>query len=946
MPTTWKSTGRAVPDQELGKKPLTPKRSIERLTGPAIRQTFLDFFQARGHAIVPSIPLVPGGDETLLFTNSGMVQFKDVFLGTGQRPYTRVADSQKCMRVAGKHNDLDDVGRDDIHHTFFEMLGNWSFGDYYKREAIEWAWQLLTEEWGLPRDRMWVTCFEDELSKIPRDDEAADLWAQQAGFESSHITFFGRKDNFWEMADTGPCGPDSEIHLDKGPEFCELREVPGHVCHINGDCSRFLELWNLVFIQYNRSGPTQLEPLPKKHVDTGMSLERIASVLQGTYSNYRTDLFAPIIEATRRLAGHDQKQVEANWDPYRVIADHARAAAFLIGDGVVPGNLGRNYVTRMIIRRAALFGGKLGFHDPFLAEVADSVVEQYRDAYPDLEQNQQAIRRLITEEERRFARTVDSGISQLTARLEEIRAQGLKVLPGDWAFDLYATYGLPLEIARDLAREHGVDTDVSGFYAAMDKHRDISGGDLGRAEGGVELAELTGRYQRVLIQLREQGELDPTGVRYDPYSGLEVEGPVVAILRDGEPVGRAQAGESVAVVFGETAFYVEAGGQVSDIGTIVSATEPRWEIAVEDTVKPVDGLVAHIGTVLVGEPKVGAPAIAAIDKPRRLDIMRNHTATHLLHAALRAVLGNHVRQAGSLVAPDRLRFDFTHPEPMTPEQVERVERVINGNILDNHPLRITHESREQALRQGAMALFGEAYGETVRTIRIGGPASASSAEPELISYELCGGTHVPETGVIGAFLVTGESSVAAGIRRIEAVTGRGALKLIQHRFHALQEVSDQLGVSPAEAADRLSKLLGERDHLQRELGRLREALALEHYLRLAAEQVDGIPVLAGLIPDASAESLRSLVDRFRAEHPSGVAVLASAVDNRPIIVAAVTQDLVARGLHAGELVKTVAEKVGGGGGGKPTLAQAGGKDPSMLPQALALVPEWVEKHLT
>ena len=924
------------------------------MTSAEIRRSFLDFFQARGHVIVPSIPLVPGGDETLLFTNSGMVQFKDVFLGTGQRPYTRVADSQKCMRVAGKHNDLDDVGRDDIHHTFFEMLGNWSFGDYYKQEAIEWAWQLLTEDWGLPRDRLWVTCFEDELSEIPRDDEAGGAWSEQPGFDASHIAFFGRKDNFWEMADTGPCGPDSEVHLDQGLEFCEKRDVPGHRCHINGECSRFLELWNLVFIQYNRTGPTQLEPLPTMHVDTGMSLERIASVLQGTHSNYRTDLFGPIIDATRRLAGHDQKQVEANWTPYRVIADHARAAAFLIGDGVVPGNLGRNYVTRMIIRRAALFGGKLGLSDPFLAGVADAVIEHYRDAYPELEQNREAIRRLITEEERRFARTVESGISRLTERLKEIQNQGLNVLPGDWAFDLYATYGLPLEIARDLARERAVDTDVSGFYAAMDKHRDISGGGPGRAEGGVELAELSGRHQGVLTQLRQQGALDATGVRYDPYSGLEVEGPVVAILRDGQPVERAQAGESVAIVLGETAFYVEAGGQVSDIGTIVSATEPRWEFAVEDTVKPVDGLVTHSGTVLRGDPKVGDSAIAAVDQPRRLDIMRNHTATHLLHAALRAVLGSHARQAGSLVAPDRLRFDFTHPEPMTPEQIERVERMVNQNILSNFRLQITHEPREQALRQGAMALFGEAYGETVRTIRIGEPTSANSAEPtsassaeaELISYELCGGTHVPETGVIGTFLITSESSVAAGIRRIEAVTGRGALKLIQNRFHTLQGVADQLGVSPGDAGERLTKLLGERDHLQRELGRLREALALEHFLRLAPESVDGVPVLAGLIPDASAESLRALVDRFRSDHPSGVAVLASSVDNRPIIVAAVTQDLVARGLHAGELVKIVAERVGGGGGGKPTLAQAGGKDSSKLPQALALVPEWVAKHLT
>ena len=907
------------------------------MTSAEIRQSFLGFFKARDHVIVPSIPLVPGGDETLLFTNSGMVQFKDVFLGTGQRPYTRVADSQKCLRVAGKHNDLDDVGRDDIHHTFFEMLGNWSFGDYYKKEAIGWAWELLTGEWGLPKDRLWATCFEDELGQIPRDDDAAEAWARQPGFDSSQIAFFGRKENFWEMADTGPSGPDSEIHLDQGLQFCTKQDVKGHQCQLNGDCGRFVELWNLVFIQYNRTSPTQLDPLPKMHVDTGMGFDRIVSVLQGARSNYRTDQFAPIIETTRKLAGHSHSEVETHWTPYRVIADHARAAAFLIGDGVVPGNIGRNYVTRMIIRRASLFGTKIGLTEPFLAEVGDSVIAQYADVYPELEQHREAIRRLVTEEERRFARTVESGISRLTERLEEIEQQGLAELPGDWAFDLYATYGLPLEIARDLAREHGAETDVAGFYAAMDRHREISTGETGRGEGGVELAGLGSRYQEVLDDLLRTGRLDKSGVRYDPYSSLGGQGSLLALVSDGRAVAAAGVGESVGVVLPQTAFYIESGGQVSDSGTIRSANGQSWEIAVADVREPVDGLIVHYGTVVRGEPKVGDRTAAMVDSVRRHDIMRNHTATHLMHAALRTVLGQHARQAGSLVAPDRLRFDFNHPEPMTPEQIERVERMVNENILANYPLAIQHEPREQAIREGAMALFGEAYGETVRSIRIGGP--------ELISYELCGGTHVQETGVIGTFLITSENSVAAGIRRIEAVSGRGALDLIRERFQNLQRVAEQLGSSPAEANSRLTALLEGQDRLQRELARLREALALEHFQRLAPQAVDGVPVLAGLIPNASAESLRALVDRFRSDHPSGVAVLASAVDNRPIIVAAVTQDLVARGLHAGELVKVVAQQVGGGGGGKPTLAQAGGKDPSQLPTALALVPGWVEAHL-
>ena len=909
------------------------------MTSAEIRQSFLDFFRERDHVIVPSIPLVPGGDETLLFTNSGMVQFKDVFLGTGQRPYTRVADSQKCLRVAGKHNDLDDVGRDDIHHTFFEMLGNWSFGDYYKREAIGWAWELLTGEWGLPKDRLWATCFEDELGQIPRDDDAAEAWARQPGFDPSQIAFFGRKENFWEMADTGPSGPDSEIHLDQGLQLCTKQDVKGHQCQLNGDCGRFVELWNLVFIQYNRTSPTQLDPLPRMHVDTGMGFDRIVSVLQGARSNYRTDQFAPIIETTRKLAGHSHSEVETHWTPYRVIADHSRAAAFLIGDGVVPGNIGRNYVTRMIIRRASLFGTKIGLTEPFLAEVGDSVIAQYADAYPELEQHREAIRRLVTEEERRFARTVESGISRLTERLEEIEQQGLAELPGDWAFDLYSSYGLPLEISRDIARERGLDVDDVAFREALERHRGSSrAAVIYHAE--LEVPDSPGqmrRYQDMVQAWRTSNMIRAEGVTYDPHSSLKFGSEVIGLIFEGKLVQSVPVESRVGVVLSETHFYLESGGQVSDSGTIRSANGQSWEIAVADVREPVDGLIVHYGTVVRGEPKVGDRTAAMVDSVRRHDIMRNHTATHLLHAALRTVLGPHARQAGSLVAPDRLRFDFNHPEPMTPEQIERVERMVNENILANYPLAIQHEPREQAIREGAMALFGEAYGETVRSIRIG--------DPEPISYELCGGTHVQQTGVIGPFLITSENSVAAGIRRIEAVSGRGALDLIRERFQNLQRVAEQLGSSPAEANSRLTAMLAEQDRLQRELARLREALALEHFQRLAPQAVDGVPVLAGLIPNASAESLRALVDRFRSDHPSGVAVLASAVDNRPIIVAAVTQDLVARGLHAGELVKVVAQQVGGGGGGKPTLAQAGGKDPSQLPTALALVPGWVEAHL-
>jgi alanyl-tRNA synthetase len=779
----------------------------------------------------------------LLFTNAGMVQFKDVFLGTGNRPYVRAVDSQKCMRVAGKHNDLDDVGRDDSHHTFFEMLGNWSFGDYYKEDAISWAWQLLTEVWGLPKDQLWVTCFEDEDGEIPRDDEAANTWAKQPGIDSSHILFFGRDENFWEMADTGPSGPDSEIHLDLGPEYCNMQEVMGHECRVNGDCTRFLELWNLVFIQYNRTGPTQLDPLPKKHVDTGMGFERIVSVLQGTQSNYKTDLFAPIIEATQQLAGHGEKELEKFWTPYRVIADHSRAASFLIGDGVVPGNLGRNYVTRMIIRRASLFGSKLGFDGPFLADVARAVIEHYGDAYPELVQNQQAIERLITDEEQRFARTVEGGISRLNERLEQLDG---KVLPGEAAFDLYATYGLPLEISRDIARESGAEVDEQGFFGAMDRHRVISTGEGFKETGEDEFTDL---YREILDSLQKSGTL-ADGVRYDPYSAFEKEAPVLAFLREGESIDTAKEGERISAILAETPFYVEAGGQVSDTGSIVG---PEWRIKIENTRSPVEGLVIHDGIVAAGIPQVGDIATASVDRERRMDIMRNHTATHLLHAALRDVLGSHARQAGSLVAPDRLRFDFTHPEAVAADEIERIEKKVNDDILSNHSLLIRHQGREEAIQAGAMALFGETYGDMVRTICIG--------EPACFSYELCGGTHVENTSVIGPFLITSEGSVASGIRRIEAVTGRGALELIRARLAALDSIAGKLGVGAGQAHERVVKVLEVQDQLENQQAKLHQTMAFEQLEGLTPEQVDGIPVLANLLDDLNADSLRKLIDR-------------------------------------------------------------------------------------
>ena len=908
----------------------------QKLTGAAIRQNFIDFFTELRHTHVPSASLVPGGDQTLLFTNAGMVQFKDVFLGTDKRPYTRAANSQKCLRVAGKHNDLEDVGRDNTHHTFFEMLGNWSFGDYYKKEAIAWAWMLLTEVWGLPKDKLWATCFRDDKGDIPQDDEAASAWRNQPGIIPEHVLYFGRKDNFWEMAETGPCGPCSEIHIDRGEQYCDKQGQPGHVCQVNGDCARFLELWNLVFIQYNRLNPTQLEPLPATHVDTGMGFERIVSVLQGVDSNYRTDLLWPLILTTQQLTGQSDAEREANFTPYRVIADHTRSAAFMIADGVVPGNLGRNYVVRMIIRRAYRFGGKLGLHEPFIAKVAERVFEIYGDFYPELVRHRTAILSAITREEEQFQRTLDRATANLENQLDELQARGERILSGDQAADLYTTYGMPLEITRDIARERGLDVDEDGFRRAMDEHRVASGAGKAMGPLGGEDVDI---YRTLIASLEAQGSLPATGVGYDPYSRLEVTGPLLGLIVDGEPVTQAKADDVVEAILPGTCFYVEAGGQVSDTGSI-RAQDGTWEIQVEDMRKPAAGMVVHVGTVLRGEPRVGDLAIAAVDAPRRRDIMRNHTATHLLHAELHRVLGEHARQAGSLVAPDRLRFDFTHPEAVTAEQLADIEAGINRHVLGNFALDIKVKPLQQALKEGAMALFGEKYGDTVRTITIGDQAP--------FSYELCGGTHVEETGDIGLCLITSEGSVAAGIRRIEAVTGRSAYALVQHRFHLLHKAAALLGVTAEQLPEKAEMVLEELSAVRKQVTGLRQNLVSAEFNQVLdqAQSVGQVRVLTATLTEADADTLRAMIDRFRQRFPSlSVAVLASVHAGRPTLIAAVSEDLTRSGISAGELVKFVAAPLGGSGGGKPTLAQAGGKDAAQLPQALASVPAWVQEHL-
>ena len=950
------------------------------ISGNQVRKTFIDYFVDHGHTFVPSASLVPGSDQTLLFTNAGMVQFKDVFLGIDKRPYSRAVDSQKCMRVAGKHNDLDDVGRDDSHHTFFEMLGNWSFGDYYKKEAITWAWELLTEVWGLPKERLWATCFRDDKGNIAEDMEAAENWRQQPGIDPSHVIFFGRKDNFWEMAETGPCGPCSEIHFDRGPQYCDLQGQI-HNCSVNGDCKRFLELWNLVFIQYNRLGVDNLEPLPATHVDTGMGFDRIVSVLQGVDSNYRTDLLWPLIIATQLLTGQSDSEREANFTPYRVIADHARAAAFLIADGVVPGNTGRNYITRMIIRRAARFANKIGLTEPFLAKVAEEVINIYGDFYPELVRNRSTILANLTREEYRFQRTVEGGVAKLDNLLNKLRELDAIILPGEQAFDLYATFGLPLEITRDIAREQGLDVDEPGFRAAMEGHREASGAGEAFGEMGGKDVDI---YAPLFSDLQSKSLLGSNGVAYDPYMHLEIEGNILALVVDGESVASAHPGEKVGVILPRTCFYIESGGQMSDTGKIITSPPPpllskgwgegqeSWEIRISGMQKPATGIIVHLGEVIHGEPKVGDVSMAQVDVHHRFDIQRNHTATHLLHAELRSVLGEHARQAGSLVASDRLRFDFTHPEAITPEQLAQIEAGVNRRILENHRLNITFKPLQQAIGEGATALFGEKYGEIVRNITIGDDSSNNlpgKTGKIPFSNELCGGTHVSETGDIGIFLITSEGSVASGIRRIEAVTGRSAYDLIQHRFSAMRSTAELFSSSMDEIPQKVRLLLEELNGARKQLSGLRQELVAAEFSRILdntnsfkqpsenfSSDVDdnkssflsiisGIPLLTATLPDANSDTLRQMSDRFRQRYPSGIAVLASIIDGRPLLVISMSEDLVKRGLHAGELAKYLAAPLGGSGGGRPTLAQAGGKDASHLENALMSANQWIRSKI-
>lgn len=865
----------------------------------AIRDKFLKFFESRGHTMVRSSSLVPANDPTLLFTNSGMVQFKDVFLGSDQRSYSRATTAQRSVRAGGKHNDLENVGYTARHHTFFEMLGNFSFGDYFKRDAIHYAWELLTSVYGLPQEKLWVTVYQE-------DDEAYDIWHQEIGVPAARIVRIGdnkgaryASDNFWQMADTGPCGPCSEIFYDHGPEV--WGGPPGSP---EADGDRYIEIWNLVFMQFNKDEAGVLHPLPKPCVDTGMGLERLAAVLQHVHSNYEIDLFQTLIRAAARETGC----ADLNDNSLKVIADHIRACSFLIVDGVIPGSAGRGYVLRRIMRRALRHGYKLGQTQPFLHKLVKDLVLEMGEAYPELKEAAARVESVIKTEEEQFGRTLEHGMKIL----ETAFASGDKI-DGETIFTLYDTYGFPVDLTADMARERNKEADMDGFEKAMQRQREQA-----RAAGKFKMA----------------ASVEYSGVKtaFRGYDTLELEGKITALYVGGTAVEKVVEGQEAVVVLDSTPFYAESGGQVGDIGDLLSVT---GQFQVEDTQKIQADVFGHIGTVQQGSLVVGGRVNSRVNMAARRRAAGNHSATHLLHAALRAVLGPHVQQKGSLVDPDKTRFDFAHDKPMTEDEIRLVEKLVNDEIRLNQPVTVRHMSYDDAIKAGAMALFGEKYGDEVRVLGMGD-----------FSTELCGGTHVTRTGDIGFFKITSEGGVAAGIRRIEGTTGEGALTYVQQVEASVQAAAAALKTHPAELSQRIGQLSDNLKALEKELARLKSKLAASQGEDLVAQALDvkGIKVLAAAIEGADVPTLRETMDKLKDKLKTAAIVLASVEAGKVSLIAGVTPDLTSK-LKAGELVNHVAQQVGGKGGGRPDLAQAGGTDPNSLPQALASVSAWAEHRL-
>jgi alanyl-tRNA synthetase len=883
-----------------------------------IRTGFLEFFRERGHRIVPSSPLVPQGDATLLFTNAGMVQFKDIFLGTQRADSPRAVSVQKCMRVSGKHNDLENVGPSPRHHTFFEMLGNFSFGDYFKEDAILFGWDLVTRVWGLPPERLFATVYEE-------DDEAFDLWLKLSSLPAERIHRCGKKDNFWAMGETGPCGPCSEIFVDLYPDQPEVSFAEG------SDSGRYMEIWNLVFMQYDRDSQGTLTPLPKPSIDTGMGLERITSVLQGVQSNYDTDLFQPILAAAAELAGTKYGADGEKDVSLRVIADHLRAVSFLLADGVIPGNEGRGYVLRRILRRAVRHGMRLGFEEPFLHKLVPVLGEVMGGAYLELAATRQASMATIRAEEEKFLSTVANGARQVQEEIERLRPQGSTLLPGAMVFRLYDTYGLPLEVIREIAEEERFQIDEAGFAEALEGQREQS---------RKATAEVQNRLSALREVLRGHAELAETHFEgYERTELIDTPAEVVrlATWREGAPVrvSTLQKGQVGVVILDETVFYAESGGEVGDTGDIV------WDggrARVVDTQKDQSGVFFHFVEVDDGSLSRHMKVQLRVDHERRLAIQRNHTATHLLHAALRQTLGKSVRQAGSLVAPDRLRFDFTYHRAMFRQEIEQTEDLVNEWIRRAVATEIISRSYQEAIAAGAMALFGEKYGDRVRTVNVPG-----------FSLELCGGCHVRNSGEIGLFVIESERGVASGVRRIEALTGTYALEEIRRQRAAYGELVARLGIRTGDYDQQLQKaeqMRQRQSDLEHEMKKLRMQLVSGSASSSGDEEilVDGIRVLSREVPPAPANELRDMADSLRSKIGSGVVVIGTRSDGNVSLVAAVSKDLTSR-IKAGELVKKLSAIVGGGGGGRADFAQAGGKDPEKLPAALAAVEEAVREQL-
>jgi len=901
-------------------------------TAKQIRNGFIDFFKSKDHEFVPSSPIVPIGDETLLFANAGMNQFKDIFLGLAAPQYPRVANTQKCLRVSGKHNDLEEVGKDTYHHTFFEMLGNWSFDDYFKAEAIQWAWELFTSVWGIEPDRLWATVFGGDYAEgLPEDEEAANLWTKVTSIPAEKVLAYGRKDNFWEMGETGPCGPCSEIHIDLGPEMCDMKNVPGHKCRVNAGCARYIELWNLVFIQFNRLGDGKLVPLSAKYVDTGAGLERIAAVMQNKKSNYDTDLFMPIIDCTSDITGHKYTSKLGNKtdNAFRVIADHIRSLVFAITDGAIPSNEGRGYVIRRILRRASRFGRELGMHEPFIYKLVPVVVDCLGDAFSEITERADYVSTVIESEEASFGRTLDRGIEIFNTAARRAQQSINKIINGEDAFRLYDTYGFPLDLTELMAEERNLKVDTAKFDELMEEQR--------------QRARAAQKNDSLVVTLADT-ELPATEDAHK-YHTDSCDSKLIGWIDNGgfKNQGQIETGAEVGIILDRTCFYAEAGGQVGDCGIIKSENA---KFVVEDTAKKANCII-HRGKVVEGSFSVGQNVKAIISKDRSAT-KKNHTATHLLQWALQQVLGKSVAQQGSYVGPDYLRFDFTYPKAPTTKELKKVEDLVREKIASDLPLTCVVMPRSEAEKLGAMALFGEKYGNEVRVVAIG-TANETLLE-EAFSREFCGGTHCDNTGQIGGFKIIKEESISAGVRRITALTGTGLNACLEKASDIVDELSAMLNVPSEALVDRVGQLIKDNKKLSKELRSAAKAsgsdvMAEAKQLLQKCEKINESSIIIGRLQNTHIEQAREAVDMLKKKAKSAAIVLGFEDDDKATLLAGITDDLIKKGLKAGDIVKAIAPIIDGGGGGRPQMAQAGGKEPKKINDALKKASELIKEKL-